>query len=809
MPDLPTGTVTFLFTDVEGSTRLLHDLGPEAYAEALAEHRRLIREACAREGGVEVDTQGDAFFFAFPSAPGALAAAQELTAALAAGPIHVRVGLHTGTPLVTNEGYVGDDVHVAARIAASGHGGQVILSSSTAELVELALTDLGEHRLKDVAEPASILQLGDGSFPPLKTISNTNLPRPASSFVGRERELAEILARIEGGARLLTLTGPGGSGKTRLAIEAASTLVSEYKAGVFWVGLAALRDPSLVTETIAQTLGAKDGIAEHVGERELLLLLDNLEQVVEAAPELVSLLERAPNLTLLITSRELLRVRGEVEYPVPPLAEPEAVSLFCERAQTEPSEEIVELCARLDNLPLAVELAAARTRALTPGQVLERLSQRLDLLRGGRDADPRQQTLRATIEWSRELLSAEERRLFTRLSIFAGGCTLDAAEEVCDADLETLQSLVEKSLLRFSGGRYWMLETIREYAAERLDETGERAELGKRHAEFFTRVIEAQPRMRKADLVVELAGDEGNFRAALAFAGGGRDPDLALRLAGALWRFWWIRDQDEEARMWLEEANVNGESGPAPLRAEVLRGLGVVVDGLGDPARGQELEEEALGLYREIGDREGIAACLNNLGRFALEQGDLERAKSLLEDSIECFEQLDADMSLAPRSNLAEALVRRREFAKARGLFQEVLAGAVRENDALAVADIRLQLAWIACFEHSYEDAAQLVREVLPTYVRIAASLDSARCMFVAALISAGRGRLDDAARLVGAASATRQRLGRPALLEDMYAHPFQTLEQELGRERYAAAHDDGAAMSFEKAIELTQGVLA
>ena len=282
-----------------------------------------------------------------------------------------------------------------------------------------------------------------------------------------------------------------------------------------------------------------------------------------------------------------------------------------------------------------------------------------------------------------------------------------------------------------------------------------------------------------------------------------------LRLAGALWRFWWIRDQDEEARMWLEEANVNGERGPAPLRAEVLRGLGVVVDGLGDPARGQELEEEALGLYREIGDREGIAACLNNLGRFALEQGDLERATSLLEDSIECLEQLDPDMSLAPRSNLAEALVREREFAKARSLLQEVLAGTLRTNDALAVADVRLQLAWIACFEHSYEDAAQLVREVLPTYVRIAASLDSARCMFVAAFISAGRGRLDDAARLVGAASATRERFGRPALLEDMYALPFQTLEQELGRERYAAAHDDGATMSFEKAIALTQGVLA
>ena len=487
---------------------------------------------------------------------------------LADGPIQVRVGLHTGTPLLTEEGYVGDDVHFAARVAAAGHGGQVILSNATAELVEPALTDLGEHRLKDVARPASILQLGDGSFPPLKTISNTNLPRPASSFVGRERELAEILARIEGGVRLLTLTGPGGSGKTRLAIEAASTLVPEYKAGVFWVGLAALRDPALVTETIAQTLGAKDGIAEHVGERELLLLLDNLEQVVEAAPELASLLERAPNLTLLITSRQLLRVRGEVEYPVPPLAEPEAVSLFCERAQMEPSEAIVELCSRLDDLPLAVELAAARTKALTPGQVLERLSQRLDLLRGGRDADPRQQTLRATIEWSHELLSAEERRLFTRLSVFAGGCTLDAAEEVCDADFEILQSLVDKSLLRFSDGRYWMLETIREYAAERLDETGERAELCQRHAEFFTRVAEAEPRTRNADLVAELAEDEGNFRAALAFAGGGRDPDLMLRLAGALWRFWWIRDQDEEARLWLEEANVNGEkwTSAAPRR---------------------------------------------------------------------------------------------------------------------------------------------------------------------------------------------------------------------------------------------------
>ncbi len=257
--DLPTGTVTFLFTDVEGSTKLLHSLGADGYADALAKHRRLIREACVSEGGVEVDTQGDAFFFVFPTAPGAVQAAAAITDALSTGPIHVRIGLHTGTPLLTEEGYVGADVHFAARVAGTGHGGQVILSQATAELVELHVVDLGEHRLKDIEGAVSIFQLGDGGFPPLKTISNTNLPHPASSFVGRDAELEEVLSRIEQGARLVTLTGPGGTGKTRLALEAASTLVPSYKAGVFWVGLASLRDPAFVTETIAQTLGAKDG----------------------------------------------------------------------------------------------------------------------------------------------------------------------------------------------------------------------------------------------------------------------------------------------------------------------------------------------------------------------------------------------------------------------------------------------------------------------------------------------------------------------------------------------------------------------
>src|SRR3954452_6165008 len=494
MRPLPSATVTFVFTDVEGSTRLLHELGAERYAEALGEHRRVVRTVFAAEGGVEVDTQGDAFFYAFADAQAAAAAASAANTALEPGPIRIRMGLHTGEALLTGEGYVGEDVHLGARIAAAGHGGQVLVSAPTRALLDGDVTDLGEHRLKDFAEPVAIFQLGEERFPPLKTISNTNLPRPASSFVGRERETAEV-AELVRGHRLVTLSGPGGSGKTRLSIESASELVGEFKAGVFWISLATVRDPTLVLETVGQTLGAKDALADEIGDRELLLLLDNLEQVVEASPALASLVEVCPNLHLLVTSRELLRVRGEVEYPVPPLAEPEAVTLFCERSGLEPDETTTELCRRLDNLPLAVELAAARTGVLNPPQILHRLAQRLDLLRGGRDAEARQHTLRATIEWSYELVTDDEKRLFARLSVFAGGCTLDAAEPVTGADLDTLQSLVDKSLVRHTDARFWMLETIREYALEKLEDSRAAGDaLGRRHAEWFLALAEeAEP----------------------------------------------------------------------------------------------------------------------------------------------------------------------------------------------------------------------------------------------------------------------------------------------------------------------------
>ena len=314
MRELPSGRVTLVFTDIEGSTRLLRQLGQEAYRNALAEHRRVVREAF--RSGYEVDYEGDAFFYAFASAPVAVEAVREAMAGLEGGPIRIRVGVHTGEPGLDPPKYVGEDVHLAARVMSAGHGGQVLLSQATRELVDAEVHELGEHRLKDFAEPVSLFQLGSGAFPPLKSISNTNLPRPASSFVGREREVAEVVALVRDGARLVTLSGPGGTGKTRLAIEAGAELVGEFKAGVFWVGLAALRDPALVLETISQTLGAQEELEVHIGEREMLLLIDNLEQVVEAAPELAPLVESCRNLTLLVTSRELLRIRGEVEYPV-------------------------------------------------------------------------------------------------------------------------------------------------------------------------------------------------------------------------------------------------------------------------------------------------------------------------------------------------------------------------------------------------------------------------------------------------------------------------------------------------------------
>jgi predicted ATPase/class 3 adenylate cyclase len=504
MRSLPSGTVTFLFTDIEGSTKLLRDLGSDEYSRVLAEHRRVLREAFAANEGVEVDTQGDAFFVAFPTAPGALGAAAQATEALAQGPIRVRMGIHTGTPHLSEDDYVGMDVHRAARIAACGHGGQVLVSASTAALVGTdGLRDLGEHRLKDLSAPERIHQLGEGDFPPLKSLHRTNLPIPSTPFLGRERELHdvhELVSRAD--VRLVTLTGPGGSGKTRLALQAAAAASERYPGGVFWVPLAPLRDPELVLETARQAVGARNGLAEQIGDTAMLLLFDNFEHVTDAAADVAGLLTSCPRVDLLVTSREPLHVSGEHEYPVPSLSPEEGVGFFIARARAvkpdfEGNDAVAEICRRLDDLPLALELAAARVKALSPGQIRDRLEQRLPLLTGGaRDAPERQRTLRGTIEWSYELLTDEEKLLFARLAVFRGGCTLEAAEQVADANLDTLQSLVDKSLLRHSQERFWMLETIREYAVERLEHLEDAETLRLRHAEYFLRQAEeAEPHL--------------------------------------------------------------------------------------------------------------------------------------------------------------------------------------------------------------------------------------------------------------------------------------------------------------------------
>jgi len=435
---------------------------------------RAVRDAFERHGGIEVDTQGDSFFVAFPTAPGAAAAAAGAQAALAARPLRARMGLHTGTPQLADGDYVGMDVHTGARIAGVAHGGQVLLSQSTRELIAAEVFDLGLHRLKDLSAPARLFQLGPGDFPPLRSLSQTNLPVQATPFVGREKELAEVLglARRED-VRLLTLTGAGGSGKTRLALQAAALLADASDHGVWWVPLAPLHDESLVIEAAAHAIGASGDLTEHLGDRRLLVLFDNFEHVLGAGPELAGLLAGCPNLTLLVTSREPLHLSGEQEYPVPPFAHAEGMGFFVSRARAarpgfEPDAAVEEICRRVDDLPLALELAAARVKTLSSRQILERLEQRLQLLTGGAlDLPERQRTLRQTIAWSHDLLDGREQALFRRLAVFAGGWSLDAAETVCETDLETVGSLVDKSLVRVDAERYAFLETIREFAAEK------------------------------------------------------------------------------------------------------------------------------------------------------------------------------------------------------------------------------------------------------------------------------------------------------------------------------------------------------
>jgi predicted ATPase/class 3 adenylate cyclase len=804
--ELPSGTVTFLFTDVDGSTKLLQELGAEEYAAALGEHRRRLREAFAAHGGVEVDTQGDAFFYAFPTAPGALAAATEATEALTGGPIRVRIGVHTGTPLLTDEGYVGADVHRAARIAAIGHGGQVLVSAATRTLVDRQLTDLGEHRSKDLSAPERIYQLGPGEFPPLKSLYRTNLPVPTTPFLGRERELAEVLDLLGGGLRLVTLTGPGGSGKTRLALQAAGAAADAFPDGLFWVPLASLRDPELVVAETARALGAEDGLAAHIADKSLLVLLDNFEHVIESGGDVADLLATCPSLRVLVTSRELLRLPGEQAYPVPPLAPQEGRELFLARARAaDPSfatsDAVGELCARLDNLPLALELAAARVRVLSPEQLVDRLGQRLDLLKAGRGSDPRQQTLRAAIEWSHDLLDDNEKRLFARLAVFRGGCTLDAAEQVAEADLDVLESLVDKSLLRYSGERFWMLETIREYAAEQLDE----AELPRRHAAYYLALAEdAHPHMLRGPkpLLDRLEDENDNLRAALDYFAERRTGELEQRLAGALWRFWQWRGHFAEGRRRLERA-LAADDRPTEARAWALFGAGVVAGDSRDPAAARLWFEQALRLFEELGDAHAGARVRMNLGMIAVQEGDLEGARTLSKEAVRAFEELgDEDYIAISTRNLAYAHWDLGELERARRLHEEVVGRARATGNVHLEGQALGDLAELAFEEGRAEQAVPLLRESTRIFGELADPLQIATNLSLLARALVVSGRAEAAAQALARAEATFDDLGVHRLIR-FNPETRGLIRAQVDETDYSEASERGRKLTLEKAVAL------
>jgi predicted ATPase len=817
--DLPSGTVTFLFTDVEGSTNLLHELGAEGYAEALAEHRRILREAFAAHAGVEVDTQGDAFFVAFPTAPGALEAAAAAKEELASGPIRVRVGIHTGTPHVGEEGYVGVDVHRAARIAACGHGGQVLVSASTASLLGTdALRDLGEHRLKDLSAPERIYQLGQDDFPRLKSLHQTNLPIPSTPFLGRERELVDVLGLLsEENIRLLTLTGVGGTGKTRLGLQAAGGLADRYPDGVWWVPLAPLRDPELVLAAAAQALGAQDGLAEHIADKRLLLLFDNFEHLVEAAADLAGLLASCPALELLVTSREPLHVTGEQEYSVPPLVHEEGVTFFLARARAvdpgfQRNDAVSEICRRLDDLPLALELAAARVKALSSGQILERLDQRLPLLTGGaRDVPERQRTLRATIEWSYELLTPEEQRLFLRLAVFSGGCTLEAAEKVAGGDLDTLQSLVDKSLLRHSDERFWMLETIREYAAERLEEPGDAEELRRRHTEHFLALAEeAQPNVRDEWLqggrewLDRLEREHDNLRAAFDRLEDSGESELGLRLAGALSEFWESRGHVPEARRRLESA-LRADDRPTAARAKALNAASTMAALAGDASTGRLRAEEALTLHRTLGDPLGTAESLQKLGYALAEEGHPATARPLLEESVRIFRDLgDQHYALWTTRTLAWTYYETGELDRARALHEDNLRRARALGNEPLQAALLGSLAMIAVRQGRVQDALSMLKEKLPIWRDLGDRLEIAVGLCQAARTLAAVGRAGTAVRLLSYSEALRDDVGgSEAWVERMNEESLAAVRTQLDDAAFAEAWEQGRTLTEDEAVAL------
>jgi predicted ATPase/class 3 adenylate cyclase len=758
MRELPAGTVTLLFTDIEGSTRLIQQLG-ERYADILEECRHLLRSAFHQWQGHEVDTQGDAFFVAFARATDAVAAAVAAQRALSnhAWPegvtVRVRMGLHTGEPHLASEGYVGLDVHRAARIMSAGHGGQVLLSRTTYDLVEhtlpegVSLLDLGAHRLKDLQQSGQLFQLVieglSTDFPQLKTLDSypNNLPIQPTPFIGREKEVVAIQRKLlRQDVRLVTLTGPGGVGKTRLALQAAAEVSEHFVDGTWFVSLAPLTNPDLVIPAIAQTLDVQetgersllDQLKASLRERQVLLLLDNFEQVASAATQVADMLGACPRLNVLVTSREALHVRAEQEFPVPALALPDpkhlpdlaalsqydAVAIFIERAQAvQPDFQVTnanapavaEICARLDGLPLAIELGAARIKLFPPQALLTRLEQRLPLLASSlRDAPARQRTLRSTIQWSYDLLSVQEQRLFRRLSVFVGGCTLQAIETVSatfgdDTALvfDTVASLIDKNLLRQTAQegedmRLTMLETIHEYGLEALSTSGEMEVVRQVHTAYYLALAEEAVQgfksPQQAEWLERLEREHDNLRTTLSWSLEPAQAEsrigIAFRLGDALVEFWSVRGFYSKGRTFLEQLVARSEGIAASVWAKILYATADFAQGQGDFHRAEALYQESLVLYRKLGDTRGVASSLQGLGWIAGTTGNnIAARRSFYEESFALQRELGDKEGIAwSLFRLADAVSVQGDFNRGCALFEESLALFGQLGNKLGIA---------------------------------------------------------------------------------------------------------------------------
>jgi predicted ATPase/class 3 adenylate cyclase len=866
--ELPTGTVTMLFSDIEGSTALLGRLG-DRYGEALAAQRTILRIAISRWRGREMGTEGDSFFVVFQAAVDAVACAVAAQRALdaydwpAGVALRVRMGLHTGEPSRHEDDYIGLDVHRAARIAATAHGGQVVMSTVTWQLAqpglpaELSVRDLGFHRLKDIEEPERILQLaGPGlseEFPPLKSLgAQTSLPLPATPLVGRVEDLERLRAAISRpGVRLVTLTGTGGVGKTRLALAAAGSLGGDFPHGVYFVAVAAVRDTDVMWKTIAESLDVGgDGpraVTEYLSDRQALLVLDNLEQLDGAAEVVAALLAAAPRLVVLAASRRPLHLQGEHELPVPPLEMPrdtsveavaacEAAQLFVQQAgmvrpgfavTPDNAADIAAICQRLDGLPLAIELAASRVKLLAPRALLARLGHSLGLGSAAIERPSRQQTLRDTIAWSYDLLEPPVAELFRRAGVFAGGCDLDALAAVTEGGeptasdpLELVAGLLDVSLITVTEGadgepRVGMLETIREYALERLAEAGDTEEARRRHAEHYAAFADQaiQQLNGPAHLVGldRLEAEHDNLRAALSWsletrAADGERVATGLRLVQALGPFWFRHGHVPEGRRWLERAiDLAPDDAGAPL-AQLTHWLGVLLDEQGELEAGGELFERSLAIWRELGDRDQQARELNSLGITHRWLGHLDTARSVLEESAAIAREIGSDYRLAGAlSSLGQTESEAGNLDRAAEVLREALTLDREQGDTWGAVIDQQSLAVVSLRAGRIQEAHEMVSA---TFSYVASSGDTATLVSTIELSACVAAELGDgmrAARLAGAAEAIREKAGTPipqpdaALLERSLAPVRAT----IGRGTWDAALAAGRALTPEQAVTL------